>query len=91
MNRNNQKIKFKDKRIELSTLKGELNQTLIELNLNVKDIKVERHFVSAPTSWMLDIQGTPIKGNFVEEIQGDKKLSTEEFAKIKEDITSSSD
>ena len=80
-----EKLEFKGKRLELAALKAELNQTFIELNLKVKDIKVERHFVSAPTRWMLDIQGTPIKENIVEEVKEGEKLSAEELAKIEEE------
>ena len=78
-------LEFKGKRMELAALKAELNQTFIELNLKVKDIKVERHFVSAPTRWMLDIQGAPINKNIVEKVLKGGELSTEELAKIQED------
>ena len=79
------KIKFKDKRINLLSIKTELNQTFIQLILKIKDIKVERHYISAPTRWLLDIQGSPIKENMVEEVREGEKLSAEELSKIEEE------
>ncbi len=80
-----EKLEFKGKRMELETLKAESNQTFIKLNLKLKDIKVERHFVSAPPRWTLDIQGTSIKEKIVKEALEEEKLSAVELAKIEEE------
>ncbi len=80
-----EKLEYKGKRLELAALTSEVNQTFIELKLKVKDIKVERHFVSAPIQWMLDIHGTPYKEKIIVEVPESEKLSPEESNKIEEE------
>jgi TolA-binding protein len=74
------KLEYAGSRLELAALTSSVNQTFIELKLKATAVSVERHFVSKPLQWILDIHGTPYrKKNTVVAPEGEK-LSTEEIA-----------
>ena len=66
--------------MELHSLTSEVNQTFIKLKLNATDVNVERHFVSRPVQWILEIHGTPLKRKFAADLTEGKKLSQEDAA-----------
>ncbi|MBC8258182.1 MAG: tetratricopeptide repeat protein [SAR324 cluster bacterium] len=77
-----EKLKYLGKRVELKALSSEVNQTFIELKLNVADLRVERHFVSSPLKWMLDVYGTiDQKSAAVADVDG-VKLTPEEISAV---------
>ena len=78
-------LEYKDSRIELTSLTSEVNQTFIELKLKATNLSVERHFVSSPVQWMLDIHGTPFKEDISTSPPESEKLSPEEMATFEEE------
>ena len=72
--------KYKGSRLELASLKSNVNQTFVELKLKARAVSVERHFVSSPLKWMLDIHGTPYKKKTTTLAMEGKKLSQKELA-----------
>ena len=78
-------LDYKDARLELHALTSEVNQTFIELKLNATDVSVERHFVSRPVQWILDIHGTPLKGKIAADLTEGKKLSPEDAAALEKE------
>ena len=77
-------LEYKGSRIELTSLTSEVNQTFIELKLKATNLSVERHFVSSPVQWMLDIHGTPFKEDISTSPPESEKLSPEEMATFEE-------
>jgi len=78
-------INFSGSRIDLEELTHEVNQTLIDLKLKISEFKIEKHFVSKPLQWKLDIHGIPNKDKKDILDKKLKKLSPEELTTIKEE------
>ena len=77
-----EKLKYSGKRLELTEISSTVNQTFIELKLKATEVRVERHFVSSPLQWILDIHGTPYKKKIVTLIPEGEELSPEVLAVI---------
>ena len=78
-------INFSGSRIDLENIFPKINQTFIDIKLNISEFRVEKHFVSKPLQWKLDIHGKPNKKN-KEIIDIDLvKLSPKELTKLKEE------
>jgi len=78
-------LEYKDKRLQLHTINSKVNQTFVELRLNATDVRIEKHFVSMPFKWILDIHGTPLKNKIVATVKEGKKLSQEEIYKLEKE------
>ncbi|MBC8219441.1 MAG: tetratricopeptide repeat protein [Proteobacteria bacterium] len=78
-----EKLKYAGSRLELAGITSSVNQTFIELKLKATEVSVERHFVSSPLQWKLDIHGTPYKKNTANVVTEGEKLSPEEIALLK--------
>jgi len=74
------KLQYAGSRLELAALTSNVNQTFIELKLKATAVSVERHFVSSPLQWILDIHGTPYKKKTAVAVAEGEKLSPEEIA-----------
>ncbi|HHZ77497.1 MAG TPA: tetratricopeptide repeat protein [Candidatus Lambdaproteobacteria bacterium] len=75
-------LKYADARLELAGLTSEVNQTFIELKLKATEVSVERHFVSSPLKWILDVHGKPYKKKIAGAVPEGEKLSPEELAAL---------
>ena len=56
-------ISFSGSRLNLEEMFQKENQTFIDLKLKMSSFRVEKHFVSMPLKWKLDIHGVPDKKN----------------------------
>ena len=79
------KLEYKDSRMELTSLTSEVNQTFIDLKLKAKNLSVERHFVSSPIQWILDIHGIPLEESIEKNVSKIEGLSSEEIAALDEE------
>ena len=75
-----EKLQYSGSRLELAALTSNVNQTFIELKLKATAVSVERHFVSSPLQWKLDIHGIPYKKKTAVAVAEGEKLSPEEIA-----------
>jgi tetratricopeptide (TPR) repeat protein len=78
-----EKLEYEGPRLELAGITSSVNQTFIELKLKATAVSVERHFVSSPLQWKLDIHGTPYEKNTTDVVTEGEKLSPEEIASLK--------
>ena len=78
-----EKLEYAGSRLELAAITSSVNQTFIELKLKATAVSVERHFVSSPLQWKLDIHGIPYKKNTTDVVTDGEKLSPEEIALLK--------
>jgi len=82
--KNLQNVNFLGSRIDLEEMTHEVNQTFLDLKLKVSEFRIDKHFVSKPLRWILDIHGIPNKGKKdILDLNLDK-LSSEELSIIKE-------
>ena len=80
-----EKIEYSGTRFDFEKLTSKVNQTFIDLKLKIPDFSVEKHFVSSPLKWRLDIVGIPVKKKEDFHEKSLEKLTTEELTAREEE------